>query len=331
MRRAAAPFAFPDRLPDPGSFLDEVVAGLSAPRKALPPKYFYDERGCQLFEAICKAPEYYLTRAETQLMRDRAGAMARRLGPGCMVIEYGCGSGHKTRLLLEALAPAAYVAIDIAREQLKETSAGIARDFPGLSVVAVCADYSRPLALPEIDGIPSRRKVVYFPGSTIGNLTPAEAGVFLGYVRQLVGPGGGLLIGVDLRKDAARLNAAYNDRQGITAEFNLNLLARINRELGANFDLAAFRHQAFYNEPPGRIEMHLLSLKDQRVSIGGHVIRFRAGESIHTENSFKYSVTGFQALASSACFEPVDCWMDAEKLFAVHYLQVPQRAVCAAP
>jgi L-histidine Nalpha-methyltransferase len=177
--------------------------------------------------------------------------------------------------------------------------------------------------LPEIDGIPSRRRIVYFPGSTIGNQTPAEAGVFLGNVRDLVGPGGGLLIGVDLRKDAARLNAAYNDRQGVTAEFNLNLLARMNRELGAGFDLTAFRHQAFYNEPPGRIEMHLLSLRDQRVSIGGHAIRFRAGETIHTENSYKYSVTGFRALASGAGFEPVECWMDAEELFAVHYLVVP--------
>ncbi len=324
MQRPATAFSFHDRLPDTSSFLDDVVAGLSLPRKALAPKYFYDERGCELFEAICEAPEYYLTRAETQLMRDRAGAMARRLGPGCMVIEHGCGSGHKTRILLDALEPAAYVPIDIAREQLKETSAGIARDFPGLPVVAFCADYLRPLALPEIDGIPSRRKVVYFPGSTIGNLIPAEAAVFLGNVRHLVGPGGGLLIGVDLKKDAARLNAAYNDRQGITAEFNLNLLARINRELGADFDLAAFRHQAFYNEPPGRVEMHLLSLKDQRVSIGGHVIRFRAGETIHTENSCKYSVTGFKALASGAGFEPVECWMDAERLFAVHYLEVPK-------
>lgn len=324
MRRFSASFSFHDLIPDTGSFLDDVVRGLALPRKALPPKYFYDERGCQLFEAICKAPEYYLTRAESRLMRDRAGAMARRLGRGCMVIEYGCGSGHKTRLLLEALEPAAYVPIDIAREQLRETSAGIAGDFPGLRVVAICADYSRPLALPGIDRIPSRRRIVYFPGSTIGNQTPAEAGVFLGNVRHLVGPGGGLLIGVDLRKDAARLNAAYNDRQGVTAEFNLNLLARMNRELGADFDLGAFRHQAFYNEPPGRIEMHLLSLRDQRVSLGGHVIRFRAGESIHTENSYKYSVTGFRALASSAGFEPVECWMDAEQLFSVHYLVVPR-------
>jgi dimethylhistidine N-methyltransferase len=315
-------FAFHDLHPDTGSFLGDVIAGLTRPRKALPPKYFYDERGSELFEAICETPEYYVTRAEIALMRDRAGEMARRLGPRCLVIEHGCGSGRKTRLLLEALDPAGYVAIDIAREQLKITADGIARDFPGLPVAAVCADYSRPLELPGLDGIRARRRVVYFPGSTIGNLTPAEAAGFLGNVRLLVGRGGGMLVGVDLRKDPARLNAAYNDSRGVTATFNLNLLARINRELGADFDLAAFRHQAFYNEPQGRVEMHLLSLKDQRVSIGGRVVRLRAGETIHTENSCKYSVQGFQALARDAGLEPVACWTDAEKLFSVHYLRV---------
>jgi len=318
----SAVFSFHDRLPDTGSFFDDVIAGLSLPRKALPPKYFYDERGCELFEAICGTPEYYPTRAETVLMQERAGAMARRLGSRCALIEYGSGSARKTRILLDALAPVAYVPIDIAREQLKSAASEIARDYPGLEVAAVCADYSRPLALPEIDGLDARRKIVYFPGSTVGNLTPAEAASFLGNVRNLVGPGGGLLIGVDLRKDAALLNAAYNDRQGVTAEFNLNLLARINRELGADFDLAAFRHQAFYNEPPGRIEMHLLSLRRQRVRISGRAIRFRAGETIHTENSYKYSVTGFQTLARGAGFDPVKWWTDAKRLFAVHYLEV---------
>jgi len=317
-------FAFHELHPDTGSFLDDVIAGLSRPRKALPPKYFYDERGCELFEAICKTPEYYLTRTETALMRQMAGEMARRLGPRCAVIEHGSGSGSKTRILLEALQPVAYLPIDIAREQLKATAAGIARDFPRLPVVAVCADYSRPLALPGIDQYGARRKVVYFPGSTIGNFTPAEAAGFLGNVHRLVGPGGGMLVGVDLRKDAARLNAAYNDKRGITAEFNLNLLARINRELGANFDLAAFRHQAFYNEPLGRIEMHLLSLGNQQVSIGGNAIRIRAGETLHTENSCKYSVAGFQRLARDAGFDPAACWTDPEQLFSVHYLTVPK-------
>ncbi|HET9405396.1 MAG TPA: L-histidine N(alpha)-methyltransferase [Burkholderiales bacterium] len=317
-------FAFHDLRPDTGSFLGDVIAGLSRARKALPPKYFYDERGSKLFEAICRTPEYYVTRTEVALMRERAAAIARRIGPNCAVIEYGSGSARKTRILLDALEPAAYVPIDIAREQLRATAAGIARDYPELPVTAVCADYSRALELPGLDGLRALRRVVYFPGSTIGNFTPAEAAGFLGNVRRLAGPGGGLLIGVDLRKDAARLNAAYNDRRGVTAAFNLNLLARINRELGADFDLAAFRHQAFYNEPLGRIEMHLLSLADQRVSIGRHVIRFRAGETIHTENSCKYSVTGFQSLARGAGFDPAACWVDDGRLFGVHFLQVPR-------
>lgn len=318
----SADFTFHDRLPDAGDFLQDVLAGLSRPRKTLPPKYFYDERGCELFEAICATPEYYPTRTEAALMRARAAAMARRLGPGCAVIEYGCGSGRKTRILLEALDPVAYVPIDIARAQLRATAAEIARDFPGVAVAAVCADYSRTLALPELERLGARRKVVYFPGSTIGNLTPAEAAGFLRNMRGLAGPGGGLLIGVDLKKDAARLNAAYNDRQGVTAAFNLNLLARINRELDARFDLAAFRHQAFYSELPGRIEMHLLALRDQRIRLGGRTIRFRAGETIHTENSYKYSVAGFRALAAGAGLEPVDCWTDPQHLFSVHYLVV---------
>lgn len=325
--RGQSGFVFHDLHPDAGSFLDEVIAGLTRPRKALAPKYFYDERGCALFEAICETPEYYLTRAETALMRQQAGAMARRLGPRCTVIEFGSGSGRKTRILieaLEALEPVAYVAVDIARDQLRATAAEFARDFPQLDVVAVCADYARPVALPDLETTGARRRVVYFPGSTIGNFTPEDAAGFLGNVRELVGPGGGLLVGVDLKKSPARLNAAYNDKDGVTAAFNLNLLRRINRELGADFDLAAFRHQAFYNEPLGRVEMHLLSLKDQQVTIRGRAIPFSGGETIHTENSCKYTIPGFQALARECGFEPVECWTDAERLFGVHYLVVPQ-------
>ncbi len=324
MQQPGARFAFHDLHPDTGSFLDDVIAGLTRARKTLPPKYFYDGRGCELFEAICRTPEYYVTRAEIALMRVQAAAMARRLGARCAVVEYGSGSGRKTRILLEALAPVAYAPVDIARGQLLATASRIARDFPAVAVTAVCADYSRALRLPRLGGPQPRRRIVYFPGSTVGNFTPAEAAGFLVNVRRVVGAGGGLLIGVDLKKDPARLNAAYNDRRGVTAAFNLNLLARINRELGADFVLRAFRHQAFYNEPRGRIEMHLLSLKDQRVSVGGRVIRFRAGESIHTENSCKYSVQGFRTLARDAGFEPVECWTDPEKLFSVHYLSVPQ-------
>ncbi len=317
------PIDFLDLQPDAGSFLEEVTAGLSRPLKALPPKYFYDARGSELFEAICELPEYYLTRAELALMRNHAAEMARHLGPGCAVIEYGSGSGRKTRLLLEALAPVAYVPIDIAREQLKVTAAEIAREFPGLAVTAVCADYSRAPELPTLAGAPARRRVVYFPGSTIGNLAVPEAAEFLVNARRLAGRGGGMLVGVDLKKDAARINAAYNDARGVTAAFNLNLLARINRELDADFDLEAFRHHAFYSAGRGRVEMHLLSLKDQRVRIAGAAFGFRGGETIHTENSYKYSVAEFQALARGAGFEPARWWTDPQQLFAVHFLAVP--------
>ena len=322
MGQSSAGYSFHDLHPETSRFLDDVIDGLSRPQKALPPKYFYDARGCELFEAICGVPEYYLTRTETALMRDQGGEMARRLGPRCAVIEYGSGSGNKTRLLIEALDPVAYVAIDIAGGQLRETAAGLARDFPGLPVLAICADYSRPLALPEIGGAAARRRIVYFPGSTIGNFTVAEAADFLRHAGRCAGAGGGLLIGVDLKKDAALLDAAYNDTQGVTAQFNLNLIARVNRELGADFDLSAFRHSAYYDAALGRIEMHLVSVRQQTVTIAGRRFRLRAGETIHTENSCKYSVREFQDLARGAGLEPVECWMDAEQLFSVHYLAV---------
>jgi len=322
MGQSSAGYSFHDLHPDTGRFLDDVMAGLSRPQRTLPPKYFYDAHGCALFEAICGLPEYYLTRAEIALMRGQVGDMAHYLGPGCVLIEYGSGSGRKTRILIGAIEPVAYVPIDIARGQLGATAAEIARDFPRLRVIAVCADYSRPLALPELDDLGARR-IVYFPGSTIGNFTPAEAVAFLAGAREQAGAGGGLLIGVDLKKDAARLDAAYNDTRGITAAFNLNLLARINRELGADFDLSAFRHHAFYDEATGRIEMHLESVKAQAITISGRVIRFREGETIHTENSYKYSVREFQELAQAAGLAPIECWTDAEQLFGVHYLAAP--------
>ena len=315
-------FSFHDLRPDPGSFLDEVLAGLTLPQKALPPKYFYDEPGCALFEAICELPEYYPTRTETAMMHAHAQDMARRLGPDCALIEYGSGSSRKTRILIDALAPVAYLPIDIAAEQLRVSAAGLARSFPGVAVVAVCADYSRRFDIPALNGIDARRRVIYFPGSTIGNFTRPEAASFLENAQEVAGPGGGMLIGVDLKKDPARLRAAYNDAQGVTARFNLNLLARINRELGANFDLAAFRHEAFYNAGPGRIEMHLVSEREQQVSVRGRAIRFRSGETIHTENSYKYSVPEFQDLARAAGFAPAECWVDSERLFAIHYLVV---------
>jgi dimethylhistidine N-methyltransferase len=308
--------------PDPGNFLEDVLAGLTLPEKALPPKYFYDEAGCALFEAICELPEYYPTRTETAMMRAHAREMARCLGPDCALIEYGSGSSRKTRILIEALPPVAYLPIDIAAGQLKDSAAELAHAFPGLAIFAVCADYSRPLDLPPLNGVNVRRRVIYFPGSTIGNFTRPEAAAFLENARKVAGPGGGLLIGVDLKKDPARLRAAYDDAQGVTARFNLNLLARINRELGADFDLTAFRHHACYNSDLGRIEMHLVSGRDQKVTIRGRPIRFRSGETIHTENSYKYSVPEFQELARDAGFAPAQCWIDSERLFAVHYLVV---------
>ena len=323
MVRARAAYTLHDRHPVAGDFLDDVWAGLSQPRKTLPPKYFYDAQGCALFDAICALPEYYLTRAEIALMRVHVGDMARCLGPACIVIEYGTGSGRKTRILLAAVRPVAYVPIDIARAQLDATAAEIAREFPGMQVVAVCADYMRPLSLPELEGLGARRRIVYFPGSTIGNLMPDEAAVFLSNAGGQVKPGGGMLIGVDLKKDAGWLNAAYNDSRGVTAAFNLNLLARINRELDADFDLAAFRHRAFYDAALGRVEMHLESLKAQSVTIGGRVVHLGKGESIHTENSYKYSIGEFQELARGAGLSPVTHWTDPDQLFGVHYLTVP--------
>src|SRR5262249_54516994 len=266
MAGAAMRVSFHDLRPDPGSFLDDVLDGLSRPQKALPPKYFYDEAGCALFDAICELPEDYPTRTEIAIMHAHARDMAARLGPKCGLIEYGSGSGRKTRILLEAAAPAAYIPIDIAPAQLKAFSAELGREFPHLAVRAVCADYSRPFVLPDAGGADARRRVIYFPGSTVGNFTVAEAAAFLRNACAVARPGGGLLIGVDLKKDPARLHAAYNDAQGVTARFNLNLLARINRELNADFDLSAFRHKAFYDAALGRIQIHLLAQHDHHVT-----------------------------------------------------------------
>jgi dimethylhistidine N-methyltransferase len=317
-------FSFHDLHADAGSFLREVISGLSKPRKELSPKYFYDARGCELFDAICELPEYYPTRTEMNMMQDHAGEMAQQLGPQSVLIEYGSGNSRKTHVLIEALAPVAYVPIDIAGGQLSDSAARLSSAFPGLKVVAVCADYSRPLTLPEIDTISARRRVVYFPGSTIGNFTVNEALDFLVNARNLAGAGGAMLIGVDLKKDHALLNAAYNDARGVTAEFNLNLLRRINRELGADFDLAAFRHHAFFNAEVGRIEMHLQSLRQQQAVIDGNVFSFSAGETIHTENSYKYSPDEFSRLAVQAGFDAIHCWIDPQRLFSVHYLAVPR-------
>ena len=313
-------FQFYDFHPDAENLRADVLSGLARPQKSLAPKYFYDARGSELFEAICALPEYYPTRIELAMMQDSAGDMARRLGPQSLLIEYGAGSGRKTRVLIEALAPAAYMAIDISRTALRQCAAELAAAYPAVRVAAVCADYTRPLQLPEME-TGARRRVIYFPGSTIGNFTRAEALVFLRYAHAIAGPGGAMLVGVDLKKDPARLHAAYNDAQGVTAAFNLNLLTRINRELGGDFAVSAFEHHAFYDTDEGRIEMHLRSLREQNVNVAGQTFHFRAGETIHTENSCKYAVAEFQQLARDAGFTAAFCWTDAGQLFSIHYLE----------
>jgi dimethylhistidine N-methyltransferase len=316
----SAHFAYYDLKPARDSFLEDVLRGLSLERKALPPKYFYDERGSDFFEAICEQPEYYLTRTELAMLAGSAGEIAQLAGE-CSVVEFGTGSGRKTQILLEALAPRAYLAIDIACEQLRSAMRALARKFPGVRVAGVCADYSAPLGLPLREELGEGRRLVFFPGSTIGNFLPQEALEFLRMTRRVAGSLGALLIGVDLEKDARVLNAAYNDAAGVTAAFNLNLLERINRELGADFDVAAYTHRAFYNADERRIEMHLVSARDQEVRLAGHTFRFRAGETLHTESSYKYSVDAFQALAHAGGFASRRCWTDSKGLFSIHLLE----------
>ena len=293
---------------------NDVIAGLSLPQKTLPPKYFYDDAGSRLFERICRLPEYYLTRAELALTRRHLASIARFAGRGCELIEYGSGESLKTRLLIRALRPAAYLPVDISEAALRGAAERLSREFPWLEIVPVNGDFSRPMELPRARA----PRLVYFPGSTIGNLTPEEAHAFLAMTR---GQAARMLVGVDLRKDANVLHAAYNDSRRVTAAFNLNLLARINRELGADFDLKRFAHYAFYNAAAGRIEMHLVSLARQTVRIGRQRFNFDAGESIHTENSYKYSIEGFRALTARAGYEAKKVWTDAKGLFALHGLQ----------
>lgn len=322
MMPGAEGFEFHDLQPAAASFLDDVWRGLSHPQKELPAKYFYDARGSELFEAICGLPEYYPTRTEIAIMRRHAAEMADRLGPDALLIEYGSGTSQKTRILLEKLRPAAYLPIDISPTPLLESARQLVAALPGLRVIAVCADYGRPLVLPDCTATGYRRKVVYFPGSTIGNLTRQETLDFLAQVRDLVEPGGAMLVGVDLKKDPQVLHAAYNDARGVTAAFNLNLLARINRELRADFDLAAFQHYAYYSPRLGRIEMHLVSARSQVAHVYGRHFDFREGESIHTEISCKYGVAEFQEMARGCGFAADAVWTDEDRLFAVHYLTV---------
>jgi dimethylhistidine N-methyltransferase len=300
-------------------FARDVIAGLTARPKRLSPKYFYDQTGAQLFEDITALPEYYPTRCELQILRERAAEIARFFPPGSALIEFGSGSSKKVRILLAAATTiAAYVPVDISSEMLVQEAEELRRDYPKLAVLPVEADFTQPFSLPA--AVAGMAHTGFFPGSTIGNFEPHEACAFLRHAGRMLGRGSSLIIGVDLVKDASILNAAYDDEAGITAKFNLNLLARINRELGANFDLASFSHHAFYNSERHRVEMHLASKKRQKVRVAGRVVEFRAGETIHTENSYKYTLDSFRALARGSGWRPLAVWTDSGANFSIYAL-----------
>src|SRR5579863_3843866 len=300
-------------------FAADVIAGLTGKPKSLPPKYFYDHAGSALFDRITRLPEYYPTRSELGLLEQHSAEMVSLLPPAAALIEFGSGSSRKARILLGVAANiGAYVPIDISGDFLREDAAKLRRDFPHLAIYPVAADFTAMTELPpELANLP---RAGFFPGSTIGNFEPHEAAAFLRRAGGVLGPGGVLIVGVDLAKAPDVLYRAYNDAEGVTAKFNLNLLTRINRELGGNFDLAAFEHHALYNIDKSRIEMHLASTRRQKVRIGDATIDFRAGETIHTENSYKYSVESFRALAHGSGWSSVAVWTDG--LFSVHALRM---------
>tara|TARA_R110002110_G_scaffold14704_2_gene67728 strand:- start:1505 stop:2485 length:981 start_codon:yes stop_codon:yes gene_type:complete len=308
--------------PSVAEFHASVIDGLSALQKTLPCKFLYDERGSQIFDNICELPEYYPTRTERHILERHALDIAALTGPDARLIEFGSGAGTKIRLLLRALdRPAAYLPVDISREHLIAANEDLAENFAELHIAPVCADYTEPFDLPELPGVAWKTTAGFFPGSTIGNFTRAEAVDFLAGTHHLLGPGGVMIVGVDLVKDLDTLRAAYNDGAGVTGAFNLNLLRRINRELGGTFELANFRHEARWNEDLERIEMHLVSQCDQSVVIGTKRFRFGNGETVHTESSHKYRLDGFRELAREAGYEPLEVWTDKEMLFSVHALR----------
>lgn len=303
------------------SFADHVIAGLSDPQKWLSAKYFYDAAGSALFEEITRLPEYYPTRTELSILESRAREMSGYIPLSAALVEFGAGSARKARILIDA-APqlAAYVPVDISAEFLAEEAAAVRRNIPWIAVLPVAADFTRDFDLPP--QIRTRPRVGFFPGSTIGNFEPEDAAEFLRQAGRILGQGATTIVGVDLIKDAAVLNAAYDDAAGVTAKFNLNVLTRMNRELGGNFDLGSFRHRAFYSASDHRIEMHLESLKEQSVTVAGRTFEFRKGETIHTENSYKYTVASFRALAETAGWRPAATWTDERAYFSVHALRL---------
>jgi len=320
--RAGAPgVVFHDFEPATDSFRTAVLDGLSAPRKSIPSRFFYDAEGSRLFEQICALPEYYPTRTELALLRSHREELTARMGRPYTIVEFGCGSSAKVRMLLDATPPPeSYLAIDISKTALLRLVDELAPAYPDIAVQAICADYTRLDRLPEGGSTEDTRLVGFYPGSNIGNFTPDEAARFLGWVASILGPGGALIVGIDLVKPTPLLEAAYNDRAGVTAAFNLNLLTRINRELDGDFDLQQFRHRAFFNADESRVEMHLESLCAQTVRIAGQMFSFAAGETIHTENSYKYTAPAFARLAARAGFTVDQTWIDPERLFSLHYL-----------
>jgi dimethylhistidine N-methyltransferase len=312
-----------DLHPPLDDFRTEVLRGLVQPQKAIPPKFLYDKRGAELFDVICTLDEYYLTRAEIAILQSYAKEIADCLG-NSVLIEFGSGSSQKIRILLDVMPQLpTYVALDISKQHLQESCENLVAAYTGLEAIAICTDYTQPLQFPDIPHLNRKQRVGFFPGSSIGNLEPAEAVQFLKHAAVLLSSGGSLLIGVDLKKSADILEPAYDDAQGVSAAFALNLLTRINRELGADFELNNFKYAAVYNAIAGRIEMYISSLVDQQVHLSGVEIPFRQGELLRTEYSYKYSIAQFQQIAASAGFQPTRVWTDPQQLFSLHYLQLP--------
>lgn len=323
IERASEPqnLSFTDLHPSVGDSRAEILEGLAAEKKSVNPKWFYDERGSELFDAITRLPEYYPTRTEKQILSANAAAIGERCANDCILLEPGSGSCEKVRLLLDAVRPAAYAPVDISADFLRAAATELAAEYPWLSVEAVCADFNRDWSF--VDSLPAGRRIVFYPGSTIGNLEPHSARQFLEQIRDVVGSGGGAIIGVDLHKSRDILHAAYNDAAGVTAAFNLNVLSRLNTLMDAAFDPALFRHEAFYNEQARRIEMHLVSAEQQTVRVNGTYVEFDQDETLHTENSYKYTIDDFADLAASAGLALEQTWTDADNLFSVHYLTNP--------
>ncbi len=297
----------------------ELMVGLKNNKKYIPAKYFYDERGSNLFDKITVTPEYYPTRAEKSILSKQTEDIVNTIGKGCTLIEPGSGSSEKVRLLLDRLLPTCYVPMDISRDYLYKVSQQLALEYPALQVDAVCSDYTAEMAVP--DSIPRHKRVAFYPGSTIGNFKPEDAKDFLSQIRNMVGDDGGLLIGVDLEKDKQILDAAYNDAEGYTEAFNINIINNVNSHLGTTIDSSLFTHHAHYNQEKSRIEMHLVSTASQQLVVANDQLEIVDGERIHTENSYKFTVDSFQKLANGAGFSAAKVWTDDDELFSVHYLK----------